>query len=288
MPVKIVTDSSADLPSQVVEELGITVVPLYVRFGEKVYRDRVDISEDEFYQRLQHDPVHPNTVQPTPQDFAEVYQKLSKEADGIVSIHISSKLSGTHSSAVQGKELMEKRCPIEVIDSQTLTMSLGLINMVAAMAAKAGKDFAEIVETVKETIPNTHLLGLFDTLKYVLLGGRIGKAKALLGSILNVKPMLTLKDGEVMPAGQVRTRAKGIERLIDFVRNAVDIQDLAIVYNTTPDEAQTLAKHINPIFGREKIHLARVGPMLGVHMGPGALIVALMGRMTASNKHTSQ
>ncbi len=288
MTVKIVTDSSADLPSSVIEELGITVVPLYVRFGEKVYRDRVDISDDEFYQRLQHDPVHPNTTQPTPQDFAEVYQKLSQEADGIVSIHISSKLSGTCNSAVQAKELIEKKCPIEVIDSQTLTMSLGQINLVAAEAAKAGKGLPEVVEEVKQVIPDIHLLFLLDTLKYLLLGGRIGKAKALLGSILNVKPMLTLKDGEVMPAGQVRTRAKGIERLIGFVRSATDIQDLAIVYNTTPDEAQTLAKSIGSIFTKKKISLARVGPMLGVHAGPGALAVALRGRIAVADKSTAQ
>jgi len=279
MAVRVVTDSSADLPTSVIDELGITVVPLYVRFGEEVYRDRVDISEDEFYQRLQHDPVHPNTIQPTPQDFTEVYQSLSQEADGIVSIHISSKLSGTCNSALQGRELIDKGYPIEVIDSQATTMGLGLIDMVAAKAAMSGKALPEVVAEAKQTISNTHLLCLLDTLRYLLLGGRIGKAKALLGSILNVKPMLTLKDGEVMPAGQVRTRSKGIQRLIDFVQNATDVHDLAIVYNTTPDEAQALAERIGSIFSREKITLARVGPMLGVHMGPGALLVALRGRM---------
>jgi DegV family protein with EDD domain len=114
----------------------------------------------------------------------------------------------------------------------------------------------------------------------LLLGGRIGKAKALVGSILNVKPMLTMKDGEVIPAGQVRTRSKGIERLVDFVKNATNIDDLAIVYNTTPDEAQTLAERVSSIFTKKKVVLARIGPMLGVHMGPGALVVALRGRMT--------
>ena len=118
MAFEIVTDSTADLPPQLARELGITVVPVYVRFGDNVYRDRVDISEDEFYQRLLHDPIYPSTTQPTPQDFADVYKKLSKEADGVISIHISSKLSGTYNSALRGKELVEKVCPIEVIDSQ--------------------------------------------------------------------------------------------------------------------------------------------------------------------------
>jgi len=274
MAIKVVTDSTADLPSELAQELGITVVPIYVRFGEEVYRDRVNISEDEFYQRLEHTQVHPSTIQPGPQDFLEVYRKLSSEADGIVSIHISGKLSGTCNSALMAKEMMEAGCPIEVIDSQTVTMGLGLIVIVAGTMANAGESLDKVVEGVKQTIPKIHFLALFDTLKYLLLGGRIGKAKALLGSILNVKPMLSLKEGEVVPAGQVRTRAKGIDRLLEFAQNAVNIQDLAIVYSTTPDEAQNLAERIGSIFDRKRIKIARVGPALGVHMGPGALLVA--------------
>lgn len=281
MVVKIVTDSSCDLPAQLVQELGITVVPLYVRFGKETYRERVDISEDEFYQRLQHDPIHPNTIQPSPQDFANVYQKLSAKADGIVSIHISAKLSGTCNAALQGKEMIEKKCPIEVIDSQLTTMGLGLISMAAAKMAKAGEDLPSVVEEVKRIIPTIHVFGLFDTLKYLALGGRIGKAKALLGSILNVKPIITLKDGEVLPAGQVRTRSKGIERLIDFVKSTANIQDLAVLHNTTPDEAQTLAERIGSIFAKEQIIIARLGTTLGVHGGPGLLFVALREKKPA-------
>lgn len=121
------TDSVADLPAMLTEELDVTVVPVYLRFGDEVYRDRVDISEDEFYQRLLNDPVHPNTTQPTPQDFASVYNKLSRDADGIISIHISSKLSGTYNSAVQGKKMIRKGCPIEIVDSQTVSIAIGLV-----------------------------------------------------------------------------------------------------------------------------------------------------------------
>jgi len=275
MKVKIVTDSSADLPAQIIQELGITVVPLYVRFGDKVYRDRVDISEDEFYQRLQHDPIHPSTTQPTPQDFAEVYRTVSEKADGIVSIHISGKLSGTCNSALQGKELSGVKCPIEVIDSKSLTTALGLTVIAAARLSNQGKTLDEVMAEVKQAVATTHLLGLLDTLKYVALGGRIGKAKALLGSILKVKPLLTLQDGETAPAGQARTRSKGIDRLFDFVKGFTDIQDLAVVYNTTPEEARALVDRIGSVFDKKRIYLATVGPVLGVHMGPGALIVAL-------------
>ena len=278
MAIKVVTDSTADLPSKLAEELGISVVPVYVRFGEEVYRDRVSITEDEFYERLTHDPVHPSTTQPGPQDFLEVYQKLSQEAEGIISIHVSSKLSGTCNSALMAKEMLETKCPIEVVDSETLSMSLGLTVIVAAQMAEAGESLDKVVEEVKQAIPKIHLLALLDTLEYLKRGGRIGKVKALLGSVLSVKPMLAVKDGALVPAGQVRTRAKGIDKLFDFVKNAADIQDLAVVYNTTPDEAQALAERIGSVFDKEKIRMARVGPGLGVHGGPGAMIVAFRGK----------
>ena len=278
MTVRIVTDSTADLPAQLVKELDITVVPVYLRFGDEVYRDRVDISEDEFYQRLLHDPVHPNTTQPTPQDFVDVYQKLSQNADGIISIHVTDKLSGTCNSALQAKKLVKTGCPIEVVDSQALSMGLGLLVIEAAKIAKSGKSLPQVVKDVKKIIPDIHFLILFDSLKYLALGGRIGKAKALLGSILSVKPILTVKDGELAPSSQVRSRAKGIDRLLDFVKNTTDVQDLAIIHSTTPDEAETLAEQMATIFPRERIRLARLGPALGVHGGPGVLAVALRGK----------
>jgi len=237
----------------------------------------VDISDEEFYEKLQHGPIHPVTIQPTPQDFANVYEGLSQEADGIVSIHISTKLSGTYNCAVQGKEMIEKRCPIEVVDSQLITISLGLVDIAAAAIANAGGNLQQVLEEVKQAIPNIHLLGLLDTLKYLLLGGRIGRAKALLGSILNVKPLLTLKDGEVMPVTQARSRAKGIDKLFDFVKNAESIQDLAVAYSTTPNEAQILVERLGSIFPKERIKLVRLGTTLGVHMGPGGLIVGFRG-----------
>ena len=275
MVVKIVTDSSSDLPDHVAQKLGITVVPLYVRFRDNVYRDRVDISEEEFYRRLLRDPVHPSTIQPTPQDFTDAYQKLLPEADGIVSIHISGKLSGTCNSALQGKDMIEGGCPIEVIDSQITTIGLGLISVAVAAVASAGGSMEEVVAEVKRVMPNIHVLGLFDTLKYLQLGGRIGKAQALVGSLLNVKPLLTLRGGEVVPAGQVRSRSKGMERLVNFVKNASNIQDLAISYNTTSDEAQELGERIDSIFAKEQTTFATIGPVLGVHSGPGAVFVAL-------------
>jgi len=278
MRVKVVTDSTADLPHPLATELGITVVPVYLRFADDVYRDRVDISEDEFYQRLLGGSTHPNTTQPTPQDFADVYQKLSQEADGIISIHVSSKLSGTVNSALQGKELAKGGCPIEVVDSKLFSMGLGLLAIAATTIVRSGQSLPLIVADIEYIISSIHLLILLDTLEYLALGGRIGKAKALLGSVLNVKPLLTVKEGELIPAGRVRSRIKGIDKLFDFVKNAGEIQDLAIVHANTPDEAQTLAERIGAVFPKERIRLARVGPALGVHGGPGAIAVGFRGR----------
>ena len=288
MTVKIVTDSTADLPVLLAQELGITVVPVYVRFGQKVYRDRVDISETEFYQKLVESPVHPTTSQPSPADFADVYKKLSREADEIVSIQVTSKLSGTYNSALQGRELAEMGHPIEVVDSLSISMGLGLIAITAAKAAMAGESLQAVMEEIRQCIPCIRLLGVFDTLKYLLLGGRIGRAKALLGSVLNVKPLLTMRQGELLPAGLARTRSKGIDRLFDLVKNALNIQELAIVHSTSPDEAGSLKERIASIFDRERIHIARLGPALGVHGGPGALILALMEKVSSIRQEASQ
>ena len=288
MTVKIVTDSTADLPAQLAQELGITVVPVYLRFGEKVYRDSVDMSEDEFYQKLLESPVHPTTSQPSPSDFASVYSKLSRETDEIVSIQITSKLSGTYNSALQGREMAGVRCRVEVVDSLSVSMGLGLITMAAARLAEAGESLQGVTEEIRQAIPNIRLLGVFDTLKYLLRGGRIGRAKALLGSMLNVKPLITMRDGELCPAGLCRTRSKGIERLFNLVRNTLNIQELAIVHSTTPDEAGSLRERIGAIFDKRQIHLARLGPALGVHAGPDTLILALRKKISSIKQDASE
>lgn len=280
MTVKIVTDSTSDLPAQIVQELGITVVPVYLRFGEMVYRDGVDISEDEFYRKLVDSPIHPSTSQPAPADFADVYSRLSRETDEIVSIHVTSSQSGTYNSALQGRELAQTRCHIEVVDSLSLSMGLGMVAMGAARLAKSGESLQAVMEEIRQAIPNIHLLGVFDTLKYLLLGGRIGKAKALLGSMLNVKPLLTMRNGELSPVGLARTRARGVDRLFDFAKNAFNIQELAIVHSTTPDEAGSLRERIASIFDKGQIHLTRLGPALGVHGGPGTLVLALREKIS--------
>ena len=277
MNIKIVTDSSSDLSPELAEALGILVVPLYVRFGEEIYRERVTMSDEEFYKKLLKSTVHPVTIQPGPNDFIEVYESIAKEADGIISIHISSKLSGTFNSALQAKGLTNIGCPLEVVDSRTVSVALGLIIIAAARAARQGKELKQVLEVVKEAIDNTHSLCLLDTPQYLQLGGRIGKAKALLGTMLNIKPLITVKEGEVVPAGQVHSRTNGLEQLFDFVKGALKVEDLSIGYTTTLDDAISLSQHLNSLSDKPNAMLFRLGTTLGVHTGPGTLIVSFRG-----------
>ena len=281
MAVKIVTDSSADIPPQLLKELDISVVPLYVRFGNDVFRDNVDISNKEFYKKLVDGEIFPATSQPTPLDFKQVYEELAKDADGIVSIHLSAKLSGTIPSALQARESMQSSCPIEIIDSLAITGGLAMICLAAARAAKAGATMEEVVKIANEAVPEIHFMVLFDTLKYLAKGGRIGKAKGLMGAMLNIKPLIGLKDGEVVPLGKARSYSKGMEQQYEFIEKAVregEIKELTVMYNTSPDEANALIERIAPLYPREKIITGEIGPILGTHGGPNMLVVAICGK----------
>jgi DegV family protein with EDD domain len=274
MTVKIVTDSTADIPPSIAEALDISTVPVYVRFGRQVYRDIIEISHDELYTKLADDPVHPTTSQPSPSDFATVYRQLLQPGDEIVSIHVSSKLSGTYNAALQGRELVEGS-RIEVFDSGSLSMGLGLTVMAAARLAKAGQGLAAVLAEVRAAISQSRAFGLLDSLKYLAKGGRVGKAKALVGGLLNVKPLLVLKDGELHPFGLVRNRRRGLERLFEYVKGAPSLREVAIVYSTAPDEAQALKERLTAVIDKNRIYISQLGPALGVHGGPGTLLVAL-------------
>jgi DegV family protein with EDD domain len=276
MPVKIITDSTADIPSELAHELEITVVPMYVRFGEKTYRDGVDIQLDEFYDKLVNSNIHPSTSQPSPADFAKVYTEACKDNNDILSIHVSSKLSGTYNSALQGRELSQVKCNINVIDSESVTMAFGMTALLAARMAKAGDNLQKITASVKQAITNTHLMGTFDTLKYLVIGGRIGKAKALLGSVLNVKPVLVMREGELHPVSNVRTQAKGIEKLVDFVKESLPIQEMTVIHTTTPDTANSLKNRLLSVVDGKLLHVARLGPAVGVYGGPGLIAIAFI------------
>jgi DegV family protein with EDD domain len=275
MAIKIVTDSTVDLPAALVKELDVTVVAEYLSFGDQVFRDQLDISNDEFYQKLVTGGIHPKTAQPSAQDFAGAYEKLAKTADSIISIHLSAKLSGTYDSAVRGKNMVSSAANIVVIDSRSVSIGMGLMVIQAAKMARSGMSLKQITDALNQTKADNHFLIMFDTLKYLAKGGRIGKAKAFLGSILNVKPLLMIKEGELVPSGQVRTRLKGTDQLVDFVKNAGEIEDLAVLYSTTPEDARNLVERLKPFFPEKRVIISQLGAALGVHAGPGVLGVAL-------------
>ena len=277
MAVRIVTDSTADLPGDVVEELGITVVAQNVHFGTDTYKDNVTITPDDFYAKLAASKELPKTSQASPGDFKEVYDSVGDGADGIVSIHVAAKLSGTYNSAVQAAELTTATCPIEVVDTTQASMGEGLVVIAAAQAAQAGAGVEEVAEVARGAAGRSYCLALLETLEYLQKGGRIGKAQAMLGSILQIKPMIIVRDGEVHELGKARTFPKGLAKLRETAMGMGPADALAVIHNTTPDAARAFADSMTGILPEgASPYICRFGPALGVHTGPGAIGVALV------------
>jgi DegV family protein with EDD domain len=277
MPVKIVTDSVADIPASVVGELGITVIPILVRFGEEVYRDGIDITTDQFYERLAQSKFLPASSVPAPVIFAETYDRVAEETDEILVITVTSKLSGIHDVASQSVGLMKRKCRVEVVDSQWAVMPQGFVVIKAAQAAQAGASFDEVMDTVRGNIPRVDMRAAFDTLEYLKKGGRIGRAAALMGSMLRVNPIITLKDGVVEPAGRARSRAKAMGILYDFAASYSHIEELAVEAAACPEDAELLVERLGTIFPKERIYRSRTTPVIGTYLGPGGLVVSVLG-----------
>ncbi len=273
--VRIVTDSTCDLPREICDRLGIVVVPLNVQFGSAVYRDGVDLDSRSFFELLTKGPDFPRTSQPASGLFEEAYTRLAAEGSPIVSIHLSSRLSGTVQSATVAGKAVRSRCRVEVVDSRSASLGLGLIVMAAAEMALAGSDQWEVVSFVRRLSPNVHVMCFMDTLEYLQRGGRIGRARAMLGTLLNIRPIIRLEDGEVQPVEKVRTRAKALDELVEFVELFPQIDRLAVLHDESPADVEMLLRRIDPIFPRDKIIVGRYGPVIGAHAGPNAVGVVV-------------
>lgn len=276
MTVKIITDTLSDITDDLAKELDLTVVPLYVRFGEEIFRDRVEITTEEFYRRLVYESTLPSTTQPTPHDFAEVYGKLAEETDEILVITISSKLSGTYQSAIQAQKMVQGKCQINIVDSLSVAMGQGLIVISTVDAVKKGANLDEATKFAQRAASRSHLIAYFDTLKYLAKGGRIGKAQGLLGSMLSVKPILTVKDGEMSPLTRVRSLNAGFDYLYNVVANAGKLESLAVEHATTPGDADKLVERFSSIFPKDNIYRAIISPVVGTHAGPNALAISYL------------
>jgi DegV family protein with EDD domain len=275
MTVKIVTDTLSDITADLAAKMGITVIPLYVRFGETIYRDRIDISSEDFYRRLVNEPKLPSTTQPSPNDFLEVYNKLAQQTDEILVITVSSKMSGTSQSARQAKDMVKGKVKIEIIDSLQVAMGLGLTVITAANAAKPGASLAKVAETVNNTLPRIHVICYFDTLKYLAKGGRIGKASGLVGSLLSVKPILTVREGEMAPLTRVRSMNAGMDYLYN-VAAGMKIEQMSVEHATTAVEADKLVERMNAFYAKDKIYRSVISPVIGTYCGPGAVSLTVL------------
>ena len=275
--IAFVTDSTAGMPADQVQKYNVTVVPLQVIFGTQTFRDGIDLTQDEFFARLKAAKTLPTTSQPTTGDFEAAYKTLlaDPEVDSIISVHLSSVLSGTYSAASSAAARLTtpggKR--ISIIDTYTVYMCEGLMVINGARAAEQGKSHDEIVALIEAMKPHAQLLVVIDTLEYLQRGGRIGGAQALLGSLLNVKPILHIKEGRVEPLERVRTRRKAMERVVEIGAEATRGKpcQVSVGHAQAYDDARTLSLMI-----REKMNVAEefaseLGPVISTHTGPGVL-----------------
>jgi DegV family protein with EDD domain len=267
MAVRVVTDSACDLPDELLESLGIEVVPLTIRFGHEELVDRKELSTDEFWRRLEGSSVLPETSAPSAGAFEETFRRLAGDgATGIVCINLSSKLSATMQAAQVAAQSVQDTCPVAVIDSLLVSMGLGNLCITAAERAADGDSLDSIVADVTDRRNRTKLYGALDTLEYLKKGGRIGNARALLGSMLAIKPVLEVRDGAVDEAGKVRTRSKALRLLVDRVKEG-PFESLAVLHGNAPDVDELLTL-LEPLSPQDEIVVGQIGPVIGTHAGP--------------------
>ena len=272
MSIAVVTDSTSDLPVDIAKQHDISVVPLNVHIEDETFLDGVTISADEMYRILPDQKVIPTTSAPSVGTYLEMYEKLSETHDEIISIHISSKLSLTYNSAVQAAAGLGSNGPrIEVVDTEQASMALGFTAVQVAEAIVGGSTLDEAVALAKSASKRAVFIGMVDTLEYLVRGGRIGKAQGFVGSILRVKPILTIREGEAYPLERARNRKKGIARVKSFVSEYAPLEKLSILYTTDEVDAQEIANEVASYAPDGEPVVAQLGPVVGNYLGPGAL-----------------
>lgn len=273
--IRIVTDSTSDIPEAVRKQYGIEMVPLKVHFGSETYYDAITIQPDQFYEKLAASSSLPTTSQPSPADFLDLYKRLTDEPDTeIISIHLSAALSGTYQSAVLAKSLLDAEKPIAIIDSKSASYGIGLLAVEAAKAAQAGKSTDDILDLLARIRKEMRIYFLVGTLEYLQKGGRIGKAAALFGSLLNIKPILTLDDdGEVSSVDKVRGHKKAVARIVELLK--ADFGDrplnMTVAHASSPDVAAEFSEVLKANFNIAEMTFTDVGPVIGTHAGPGTV-----------------
>ena len=268
--VRIVTDSTADLSEDQQRAAGITVVPLNVRFGDQVFKDHVDLTGDDFFDKLKTSPQLPKTSQPPVGAFEEVFRRHREAGDAVVTVTISSKVSGTYGAAEMAAKSVDGG-QIEVIDSLTASMALGFLALEGAKLAKTGAGRAAVADRIRSLVPKARVLAAIDTLTYLERGGRIGRARALLGSLLNFKPLITLQDGEVAPLGRARGRVQAIDRLVELLGRDGQLSNLAVLHGAALADAERLRERVAGSYPGLDIPLTETGAVIGTYTGPGVI-----------------
>jgi DegV family protein with EDD domain len=283
--VKVVTDSTADIPIAIVKKLTITVVPLKVIFGEQeMYEDGVDIDCTQFYEKLALAKSIPTTSQPSPHQFEEIYKKLAAEGPGteIISIHISSKLSGTYQSAYIASEIVKDQVDVTVIDSKKASYAIGIIVVEIAKLAAAGASKNECMERLEQLIKATRIYFVVDSLEFLQKNGRIGKASAIFGSLLKIKPILSLnEDGEVFPHEKVRGQKKALEKMYQVLEQEFGNQliHVAVAHANTLELANQVSLELASQFKIDSTIITDIGPVIGAHVGPGTIgVIATLAK----------
>ncbi len=280
MAIRVVSDSACDLPPALCEELGIEIVPLTIRFGADELVDRVELSTAAFWERLARSTVVPETAAPSVGAFESTFRNLHEGgADGIICINLSSRMSATMQSAQIAAKALDGECPVSVIDSQSASMGIGMLCIEAARRARDGADLETIVTAVEDARERGRLLFTVDTLEYLRKGGRIGGAQALLGSMLSIKPVITVKDGAVEPVGKVRTRSKALRFVVDRVKER-PVESLCVLHAQASDVDDFITM-LEPIVPRSDIVVGEIGPVVGVHTGPGTIGVTWLEASTS-------
>ncbi len=273
MTVRIVTDSTVDLQPEEAKTLGITIVPLTVFFGEEAYLDNVELDNASFYSKLQTSKELPRTSQPPPASFHAAFTRLIEEgADGIISVHLSAKLSGTYQSACTARDTLPedlRKVPIEILDSRSISAGMALGLKIAAEEARQNLSLEEIKAHLIDQFVRTRIVAVLDTLEFVKRGGRIGSASAMLGNMLSFKPIISLKDGEVVPLERPRTRGKAYARAAQIIAESGPLQELAIA-EASEEVGLQLAEVLRRVYQGE-ISRYKLGSVLGTHTGPSTV-----------------
>jgi DegV family protein with EDD domain len=269
--IKVVTDSTSDIPADIIKKFGISIVPISVIFGTETFRDGVDITAEQFYKKLVESKIHPTTAAQSPGYFSEMFTRLAQETKEILVILFSSKISATYESAVQAKALVNDIARIEIVDSLQTCGALGLVVIKACEAIQAGAKLDDVVAMAKDWSSRAHSYMVFDTLEYLRKGGRIGRAQALLGGLLKITPILTLREGIVTPVQRTRSRSQAIDALVNMVKSAKSIEGLMLQYATTPEDLEILANRVAEYYPKEKTYRSTVNSVIGAHVGPHVL-----------------